>query len=216
MKLLNLFPSIAVCKLPRLLLLSAFSFLLIAGNNISGHAQSSSSSARPVARFVAVTGDMSSFSTRPRVANASTATGVVTPSAAISATSDERRAFDLVNAERRSRGESPLVWDAELTRMARAHSEKMASQNFISHAGRDGQGLRERSRANGIVGFKALAENLAYNKGFADAAACAVVGWMRSEGHRANILNGEFTRSGIGIARTPDGRVYFTQVFIAR
>jgi uncharacterized protein YkwD len=100
--------------------------------------------------------------------------------------------------------------------MARLHSEKMAQQSFFNHTGPDGQGLRERSRANGIVGFKALAENLAYNKGFADAASCAVVGWMRSEGHRDNILNEEFTRSGIGIARAADGRVYFTQVFVAR
>ena len=100
--------------------------------------------------------------------------------------------------------------------MARAHSEKMARQNFFDHAGPDGQGLRERSRASGIAGFKALAENLAYNKGFADAASCAVAGWMRSAGHRENILNAQFTRAGIGVARTADGRVYITQVFIAR
>jgi uncharacterized protein YkwD len=100
--------------------------------------------------------------------------------------------------------------------MARQHSENMARRNFFNHTGPDGQGLRERSRANGIVGFRALAENLAYNKGFADAASCAVVGWMHSEGHRDNILNGEFTRSGIGVARSADGRVYITQVFVAR
>jgi uncharacterized protein YkwD len=100
--------------------------------------------------------------------------------------------------------------------MARQHSENMARRNFFNHTGPDGQGLRERSRANGIVGFRALAENLAYNKGFSDAASCAVTGWMRSQGHRDNILNGEFTRSGIGIARSADGRVYITQVFVAR
>jgi uncharacterized protein YkwD len=200
--------------LPQALLLSAFSFLLIAGTLINGHAQTSS--ARPVARLITSSGDISTFSTRPRVTGASSAVATVASSSAAGATSDERRAFDLVNAERRSHGESPLVWDAELTRMARLHSEKMAQQNFFNHTGPDGQGLRERSRANGIVGFKALAENLAYNKGFADAASCAVVGWMRSEGHRDNILNEEFTRSGIGIARSADGRVYFTQVFVAR
>jgi uncharacterized protein YkwD len=100
--------------------------------------------------------------------------------------------------------------------MARLHSENMARRNFFNHQGPDGQGLRERSRANGIVGFRALAENLAYNKGYADAASSAVVGWMRSEGHRENILNVEFTRSGIGVARSADGRIYFTQVFVER
>jgi uncharacterized protein YkwD len=196
------------------LLFAAFSFSLIAGAAISGHAQTSS--ARPVARLITASGDVSTFSTRPRLAGAAPGGMAVASSSAVGATSDERRAFDLVNAERRSHGESPLVWDAELTRMARLHSEKMAQQSFFNHTGPDGQGLRERSRANGIVGFKALAENLAYNKGFADAASCAVVGWMRSEGHRDNILNEEFTRSGIGIARAADGRVYFTQVFVAR
>lgn len=131
-------------------------------------------------------------------------------------TGQELRTFELVNAERAKNGLRPLTWDAELTRMARLYSEKMASQNFFSHKAPDGEGLRERSRASGIVGFKRLGENLAYNKGFADAAVCAVVGWMRSEGHREHILDGEFTRSGMGIARSADGRVYFTQVFAVR
>lgn len=214
MKSFKPFPSIAGDRLPRLLLLSAFSFLLIAGNALIGHAQSSSS--RPVARLITSSGSVPTLSSRPRLINASHAGSTVVSSAAAGATSDERKAFDLVNAERRARGESPLVWDAELTRMARLHSEKMARQNFFSHTGPDGQGLRERSRAGGIASFKALAENLAYNKGFGDAASSAVVGWMRSEGHRDNILNEEFTRSGVGVARSADGRVYFTQVFIAR
>lgn len=215
MKLTKVFPSIAGCRLPRLLVLSAFSFFLIAGSVINGRAQSSST--RPVARLITSSGsDISTFTTRPRIINASHAGAAISSSAAVSATADERRAFELVNAERRARGESALVWDAELTRMARLHSEKMARQNFFSHSGPDGQGLRERSRASGIVGFKALGENLAYNKGFADAASSAVVGWMRSEGHRDNILNAEYTRTGVGIARAADGRIYFTQVFIAR
>jgi uncharacterized protein YkwD len=128
----------------------------------------------------------------------------------------ELRTFELINLERAKKGLRPLVWDAALTRMARTYSEKMARQNFFSHKAPDGQDLRQRSRASGIVGFKRLGENLAFNKGFADAAVCAVAGWMRSEGHRDHILDGEFTRSGLGIARAADGRVYFTQVFVVR
>lgn len=214
MKISNLFPSIAGERLPRLLLLSVFSFFMLVGNALNGHAQSQSS--RSVARLITSSGNVSTLSTRPRIINASHGGGAVVSSAAVSATGDERRAFELVNAERRARGEAALVWDAELTRMARLHSEKMARQNFFSHTGPDGQGLRERSRANGITGFKSLAENLAYNKGFSDAATSAVVGWMRSAGHRDNILNEEFTRTGVGVARSEDGRVYFTQVFVAR
>lgn len=215
MKLLNLCsPTAAVRRLPRLLLFCAFSFFLIASNAVNSHAQTNS--ARPIARLITSSGDVSTYSSRPRIVTASSSVGVVRSSAVASATSDERRAFDLVNAERRARGERPLVWDAELMQMARQHSQNMARQNFFNHKGPDGQGLRERSSANGISGFRALAENLAYNKGFDDVASCAVTGWMHSEGHRDNILNAEFNRSGIGIARAADGRVYITQIFIAR
>jgi uncharacterized protein YkwD len=131
-------------------------------------------------------------------------------------TSLELRAFELINQERAKKGLRPLVWDAALTRMARTYSEKMARENFFSHKAPDGQDLRARSRASGIVGYKRLGENLGYNKGFADSVSCAVAGWMRSEGHRDHILDGEFTRSGLGVARSADGRVYFTQVFVVR
>ena len=158
--------------------------------------------------------------TRPSAFSAATKSSklnhAATKAAPVVPTSQEQRAFELVNTERVKKGLRPLVWDAELTRMARRYSEKMASQNFFSHKAPDGEGLRERSRANGIVGFKRLGENLAFNKGFADATASAVVGWMRSEGHREHILDGEFTRSGLGIARSAEGRVYFTQVFAVR
>jgi uncharacterized protein YkwD len=207
----NLRPPTAVNGLSTLLLFCTFSFFLIASTAFKIHAQTAS------ARLITSSNDTSLFPTRPRVVNASSGSGVVVASTGmIGATSDERKVFELVNAQRRSQGEPSLVWDAELTRMARLHSENMAHQNFFDHKGPDGQGLRERSRANGIVGFRALAENLAYNKGFADVASCAVLGWMRSEGHRDNMLNAEFTRSGIGIARSADGRVYITQVFVAR
>lgn len=155
----------------------------------------------------------SAFSVKTNPSKLNHASPVVAP---VVPTAQELRAFELVNAERVKNGLRPLVWDAALTRMARLYSEKMASQNFFSHKAPDGEGLRERSRASGIVGFKRLGENLAYNKGFADAASCAVVGWMRSEGHREHILDGEFTRSGMGIARSADGRVYFTQAFAVR
>jgi uncharacterized protein YkwD len=132
-----------------------------------------------------------------------------------SATSLERRAFELINSERRSKGGQPLVWDDELCRMARAHSEEMAQRNFFSHEGPDGD-MADRARALGIRGWRALGENIAYNQGFDDPAAFAVERWMGSAKHRANILSGMFTRSGLGIARAADGRIFFTQVFAAR
>jgi uncharacterized protein YkwD len=64
--------------------------------------------------------------------------------------------------------------------------------------------------------WRSLAENIALNQGYDDPVSLAVDQWMHSPGHRANILRGIFTHSGIGIARAADGRVYITQVFIMR
>jgi hypothetical protein len=47
----------------------------------------------------------------------------------------------------------------------------------------------------------------------------AVSAWMNSTGHRANILNPDFTHTGIGIWAIPrdnKGYMYTTQVFIKR
>lgn len=127
----------------------------------------------------------------------------------------ERRAFDLVNAERRARGESSLVWDEELSQMARQHSMEMARSGNLDHRGLDGRDMAERARAMGVRGWKVLGENIAFNQGFNDPSGFAVQRWMGSTKHRDNILNGQFTRTGIGVARASDGSIYFTQVFMS-
>ena len=129
---------------------------------------------------------------------------------------DERRAFDLINVERQRRGLRPLVWDGALTRIARYHSENMARDGVLNHVDRDGLDLRGRAEVLGLRGWKALGENIAYNQGYSDPTAFAVERWMVSDKHRENILNEEFTHAGIGIARSADGRVFFTQVFMER
>jgi uncharacterized protein YkwD len=40
-----------------------------------------------------------------------------------------------------------------------------------------------------------------------------VDGWMNSSGHRRNILDREVIETGIGIARSSTGGVYYCQVF---
>ena len=50
-----------------------------------------------------------------------------------------------------------------------------------------------------------------------DLAADVVEQWMDSPGHRANILNDEFTHIGVGYYHTKDGyRHYWVQMFIGR
>ena len=180
--------------------------------------------ARPVARLLSTSRQEVSSPTRARLlaragVNTSTpaaAAGASRRSIAVAATSDEQRAFELINAERRARGRGPLVIDGELTRMARYHSENMARRGFFNHVDRDGLDLTGRASVLGLVGWKALGENIAYNQGYDDPTAFAVERWMISDKHRENILNREFTHAGIGIARSADGRIFFTQVFMTR
>jgi len=146
------------------------------------------------------------------------ARGVATPAviAPMAATGVERRAFEMINQQRIANGEQPFVWDAELTSMALIHSKNMATQNFFNHVGPDGQDMVARAHACEIYGWRSLGENIAYNQGLEDPAAFAVERWMHSTKHRTNILNNQFSRSGIGTARAADGRIFFTQVFAAR
>lgn len=178
---------------------------------------------RPVARLIGVANPgvrnasrAEACETNARLMNASLTSASATRSRTAGATGDERRAFDLANAERRARGESSLVWDAELTRMARLHSENMARQNFFDHTNPQGENMTMRARACGVCGWSAIAENIAYNSGYDDPAAFAVERWLASSKHRANMLRAGFTHSGVGVARTADGRVFFTQVFVTR
>ena len=109
---------------------------------------------------------------------------------------------------------SPLSWDGDLCRMARAHSEKMARLGFFAHQTPEGLRLKDRARAAGLR-FQVIGENIAYNQGVDDPGTFAVQRWMISSGHRANILSREFRSSGIGSFVAGDGRVYLTQIFIA-
>jgi uncharacterized protein YkwD len=172
-----------------------------------------SSAPRPVARMIG------SSSPRPLLASparCAARTNFVAASSAPAPNSFERRAFDLINVERRARGQEPLHWDAELSQLARRHSENMARQNFFSHTDPEGLEAADRAAAGGVCGWRAIAENIAYNQGYEDPAGFAVERWMQSVKHRENILRPAFTHAGVGVSRGPDGRVYFTQVFVAR
>ena len=213
------FPRNVVVRSPRSVLkFCILSIALIIATASAALGQSSSG--RPVARMITAHGpSLSRVPVRPRVVMPASMAGPARAGASsfsASASNLERRAFDLINAQRIANGESPLVWDAELSRMARVHSESMARQDFFDHTGPDGRDMRERAHSTNIRGWSAMAENIAYNQGFDDPARFAVERWMRSSKHRDNILNAVFTRSGIGIARSADGRVFLTQVFIAR
>jgi len=128
----------------------------------------------------------------------------------------EKRAFEQTNIVRVKNGLAPLVWDADVCRMARTHSESMSRLGYFSHVTPEGLRLRERARAAGILSYAVLGENIAFNQGFNDPGAFAVERWMQSEKHRANILSPEYRAMAIGSFVAVDGSVYLTQTFITR
>lgn len=172
---------------------------------------------RPIARLVSEPSVTATLA-RPRRVNAEVS---VEPRATTSSARDkveviERRAFDQTNAARAENGLPLLVWDAELCRLAREHSERMASEGFFAHKTPEGLELKDRARSGGVGRFRVIGENIAYNKGYADPGGFAVERWMISSGHRANILYSGFQAGAIGSYVAADGSVYLTQIFIAR
>jgi uncharacterized protein YkwD len=194
----------------------AFSFAILLLILLGTHQNTQAQNAQgvPVAHLFSVPNNPIT-STRPRRVTTPATSMTGSPSLG-EATEIERRAFDLTNAARIENGLPPLVWDSELCRIARNHSESMVRKGFFAHETPDGLQPKDRARAAGILHFKVLGENIAYNQGYDDPGGFAVERWLISPGHRANILSNLFEQSAIGSFVAPDGTVYLTQEFIKR
>lgn len=128
----------------------------------------------------------------------------------------ERQAFDILNERRKENGLSPVQWSEEMAKVARLHSENMAKYKFFSHSGQDGLMVSDRADSLGFYRWKAIGENIAYNRGYENPAEFACERWMLSPTHRDNILNRRWQATGVGLAIAADGTYYFTQVFLQK
>lgn len=102
------------------------------------------------------------------------------------------------NAERTGHGLAPLGSSAKLNQAAQAKANDMVARNYWSHNTPDGQEPWVFFAEAGYD-YQKAGENLAY--GFSSSNA-AVVGWMNSPGHRANILDSAFSEVGFGFANS--------------
>jgi uncharacterized protein YkwD len=123
----------------------------------------------------------------------------------------ETEVIQLINQERSAAGIPLLSSQAQLTNAARTHSDDMACNFFFSHTSASTGTLFDRLASAGYS-YSWAGENIA--AGYASPAA-VVEGWMASEGHRANILNENFTQIGVGYASWDDSEygIYWTAVF---
>ena len=114
---------------------------------------------------------------------------------------------DLVNAERAKAGLSPLVQTAELSKAAAQRAEE-TSRSF-SHTRPDGSSFSTVLSQNGIS-YRGSGENIAYGQRTPEQ---VMEGWMNIQGHRANILNSQYTAIGVGYYQDSNGTPYWTQLF---
>jgi uncharacterized protein YkwD len=115
----------------------------------------------------------------------------------------------LVNRERAAHGERALHWNVHLVAAAQGHTESMAFGNYFEHLGPRGETPLSRMRRDGYIyssrlGFE-VAENIGWGSLWLGTPRAVVAAWMHSPGHRANILDGRFRDTGVGVSPHVNG-----------
>ncbi len=105
-----------------------------------------------------------------------------------------------MNSDRTAKGLRALPVHQQLNAKAQAWAEKLARDGKLSHS----------NLSDGVPScWRSLGENVGYGA----SAAAVQDAYMKSDGHRANILNGKWSYVGVGYA-TAGNRVYTVQVFM--
>lgn len=134
--------------------------------------------------------------------------------------SAEIAVFEMVNEERGKEKLPPLTWDESIASYSRKHSLDMAEKRDLYHntvelaARQLGENAALSPRLAGGFILLPYPIGLAFYRTDSDLLAETVQGWMRSSGHRQNILNSNYKFTGVGIAVAGDGvNYYLTQNF---
>jgi len=108
------------------------------------------------------------------------------------------------NRHRESRGLEPLVLDESLCEYAQDHAESMAAKGHLVHSSMSNLAAKA---GNGNV-----AENIAWGQ---ESEADVCDAWMKSTGHRTNMLGKRYKKVGFGVKQDERGRKYWCAVFSA-
>ena len=122
-------------------------------------------------------------------------------------TATETLVIDITNEVRQREKLGAVQLDKALTIAARAFAQYLAKTNTFSHTA-DGRQPAARASAAGYK-YCQIAENLALSAsslGFAAKALATdtIEGWLKSPGHRANLLAPYVTDIGVAVARVAD------------
>jgi len=114
----------------------------------------------------------------------------------------------LVNAERAKEGLAPLSIDTKV--QAAAQVRAVESEQSFSHTRPNGSSFATALKEQN-VSYRRAGENIAWGQRSPEE---VVNAWMNSSGHRANIMNPNFTKIGVGYYRNSKGLNYWSQLFI--
>ena len=118
--------------------------------------------------------------------------------------------LDEVNAYRRAAGLAELTLSEDLTKVAQTKAEDMRDRQYFDHTSPTYGSPFDMMKKFGI-GFRTAGENIAMGQ---ESVEEVMVDWMLSPGHRANILNGKYTKLGVGYCTDASGNTYWVQMFI--
>ncbi|GHU36007.1 hypothetical protein FACS1894105_05670 [Clostridia bacterium] len=120
----------------------------------------------------------------------------------------EDEVIRLGNAERAKSGIAPLEKDENLSKVARFKAQDMVNNKYFSHVSpKYGTNAELYKHVTGKAG--GMGENIA--GGYSPEE--VMKAWMDSPGHKANILNKEYTKIGVGSAQKLDW-VMYSQMFM--
>ena len=118
-----------------------------------------------------------------------------------------RQVVNLVNAERAKEGLAPLTIDTKVQAAAMVRAKEC--EVSFSHTRPDGSNFATALKEQN-VSYRSSGENIAYGQQTPEAVMRA---WMNSSGHRANIMNPNFTTIGVGYYENANGTDYWCQLF---
>jgi len=109
----------------------------------------------------------------------------------------------LINRKRAENGESPLQLNAQLEQAAEGHCQELIADDYFAHVSPTGETPVDRIRETGYipnsnVGY-VIGENLAWGTYQLSTPQAIVAAWIASPGHLANILESQYTETGIGV-----------------
>lgn len=113
----------------------------------------------------------------------------------------------LVNEERAKAGLSKLTINTTAASAALTRAKETVTS--FSHTRPSGKSFSTALTEAG-VSYRGCGENIAYGQKTPQE---VMNGWMNSSGHRANILNANYTSIGVGVYES-GGRLYWVQLFI--